>query len=206
MDKIQICNENIKKANNRLIFVCGHSGSGKSTFAEMLAEYLNYKYVNVDNFCFKCCYDEEFLKIAKKEINEYLYDENNELRKKFEIGCQVLYKRDGQAQNSATYFFNYIQDEIIARTNEPCVVEWFGLPLIDTWKMNAVKVLVKISNDEIRVKRLLSRGKITAEMLEERERASVDYSKHKFDVIIKNDGNLNDLAQLVEEFATVLGL
>jgi dephospho-CoA kinase len=198
-----MCNTNIKKMNN-IILVSGHSGSGKSTFAKMLAESLSYKYINVDNFCFKCCHSQEFLNIAQQEIDEYLYDENNELRKNFEIGCQVLYKRDSQAKNSARYFFDYIQQEIISRANEPCVVEWFGLPLLDIWESNAVKVLVEISDDETRIQRLLSRGKISAEMLKEREKAGVDYSKYKFDAIIKNDGNFDDLTQSVEDFVLFL--
>lgn len=195
----------ISDVNGNIVFICGHSGSGKSTFAEVLAKELGYKHINVDHFCFDVCRDEEFLKVATEEIGEHIYDENGQLVKSFEIGSQVLYNRNGRAQKCAKIFFDNVEIKLRELTAEgSCVVEWFALPLLKVWQGNSLKVLVKVSDEQVRIKRIMDRKPILESMLREREKARVEYDIDDFDVVFNNDGSKEEMLQAVVGLRSII--
>ena len=195
----------ISDVNGNIVFICGHSGSGKSTFAEVLAKELGYKHINVDHFCFDVCRDEEFLKVATEEIGEHIYDENGQLVKSFEIGSQVLYNRNGRAQKCAKIFFDNVEIKLRELTAEgPCVVEWFALPLLKVWQGNSLKVLVNVSDEQVRIKRIMDRKPIPESMLREREKARVEYDIDDFDVVFNNDGSKEEMIQAVVGLRSII--
>ena len=61
-----------------LILVTGRSGSGKSTFAKLLAERLGYKYLDID------------------KIGHSLYDDKEIMAKAVELFGTVIFDNDGK--------------------------------------------------------------------------------------------------------------
>ncbi len=173
-----------------LIFVCGKSGSGKSTFAKLVADKLNYKYFDVDEVAHDFYNQPQFPSKMQELFGEGVFDEKGFNRKK--LGEIVFSRPEDEAvreYNNLSYEF--IKNRLSSFLHEKAVVDWLLLPRTQLWDCNALKILIKSRDDKIRKERILQRDKITEEYLQLRERASVDYNEDEFDCTIYNDYDIN---------------
>ena len=170
-----------------IIYVTGKSGSGKSTFSKLLAKELNYKYIDVDYISHKVY---EYPEIMDKIYQLFGTDINNEFgefdRKK--LGQIIFSERHSKRVkifNELTWecIKKIIDDEIIGN----CVVDWILLPQSKYWINSALRILIKSQDDDLRLKKLISRDNITDEYAKLRDKASITYNENEFDFVFTND-------------------
>ncbi len=183
-----------------LIFICGKSGSGKSTFAKRIADKLNFKYVNVDDIAHDFYAQPQFLSNISKLFGESVFDEDGFNRKK--LGEIVFSKvEDGAVKEFNALSFQFIKSRLEPLLHENAVVDWLLLPKTQFWDCNALKILIKSQDEEMRLEKILQRDKISKEYLLLRESASIIYDEKDFDCVVSNnyDENFERVADEVAE-------
>ena len=180
-----------------IIFITGKSGSGKSTFAKLLAKRLGYKYIDVDDIGHKIY---EWPQIMKKAYQLFGQDINNELgefdRKR--LG-QVVF---GERQSEKVKTFNdltweYMKKLLDQELTDNTIVDWILLPQTTYWANFALKILIKSKDEELRLKKLMLRDNVTQDYIKLRDKASIEYNKSEFDFVFDNNYTKNELQRNV---------
>ncbi len=180
-----------------IIFITGKSGSGKSTFAKLLAKRLGYKYIDVDDIGHKIY---ECPQIMKKAYQLFGQDINNELgefdRKR--LG-QVVF---GERQSEKVKIFNdltweYMKKLLDQELTDNIIVDWILLPQTTYWANFALKILIKSKDEELRLKKLVLRDNVTQDYIKLRDRASIEYNESEFDFVFDNNYTKNELQRNV---------
>ena len=176
-----------------IIYVTGKSGSGKSTFSKLLAKELNYKYIDVDDIDHKVY---EYPEIMKKAYQLFGTNINNELgefdRKK--LGQIVFSERHSERVKAFSdltweYMKKILDNELVDNS----VVDWILLPHTKYWANNALRILVKPHDKNVRLRKLMVRDNITEEYVTLRDKASIEYNESEFDFVFMNDYNYEKL-------------
>ena len=176
-----------------IIYVTGKSGSGKSTFSKLLAKELNYKYIDVDDIGHKVY---EYPEIMKKAYQLFGTNINNELgefdRKK--LGQIVFSERHSERVKAFSdltweYMKKILDNELVDNS----VVDWILLPHTKYWANNALRILVKPHDKNVRLRKLMVRDNITEEYVTLRDKASIEYNESEFDFVFMNDYNYEKL-------------
>lgn len=174
-----------------IIFITGKSGSGKSTFAKLLAKKLRYKYIDVDDIGHKIYECPQIMKKAYHLFGEEINNEFGEFDRK-RLG-QVVF---GERQSKKVKTFNdltweYMKKLIDQELVDNSIVDWILLPQTKYWANFALKILIKSKDEELRFKKLMLRDNITQEYVKLRDRASIEYNESEFDFVF--DNNYNDV-------------
>lgn len=183
------------------IFVTGKSGSGKSSFARLLAEDLGYKYIDVDKIGHSIYEDKSVLDavvdiFGKDILIDGVFDRKSLGRKLFNETDQTKIDKFNEVTGKA------IKDRVIPYLEEDAVVEWVLLPLTEFWNHRAYRILVKGISDDIRFEKIIARDHVSREYLESREKAGIQYNEDEFDRVVVNDysmGSLENIAKIVAE-------
>lgn len=183
------------------IFVTGKSGSGKSSFARLLAEDLGYKYIDVDKIGHsiyedKSVFDAVVDIFGKDILIDGVFDRKSLGRKLFNETDQTKIDKFNEVTGKA------IKDRVIPYLEEDAVVEWVLLPLTEFWNHRAYRILVKGISDDIRFEKIIARDHVSREYLESREKAGIQYNEDEFDRVVVNDytmGSLENIAKIVAE-------
>ena len=172
-----------------IVYITGKSGSGKSTFSKLLAKELNYKYIDVDDIGHKVY---EYPEIMEKAYQLFGTDINNELGKfdRKKLGQIVFSERHSERVKAFSdltweYMKKLLDDEIVDNS----VVDWILLPHTKYWANNALRILVKPQDEDLRFKKLMARDNITEEYVKLRDKASIEYNESEFDFVFTNDYN-----------------
>lgn len=180
-----------------IIGVTGKSGSGKSTFASLLSEKLNCKYIDIDEIGHQSLSQPDILyKLCDKFGTEILNENGNLDRKK--IGNMVFSDKD-KMKELEFLTWDYMQktlDAILLQDDEIVVLDWILLPQSIYWNKCNLKILVT-SNDTDRKNKVLERDNISSEYFDKRDSASINYSYFSFDYIFENDYNLQNINNMV---------
>ena len=171
----------------KVIGITGKSGSGKTTFASLLAKKLNCKHIDVDQIGHEALYRSEVLDVLYEKFGTEILDENGNLDRK-KMGDIVFTQRHKMKELSdITWGFMQQQlNHILSQDDDTVVLEWILLPHSRYWKMCDSKILVK-SDDIVRKNRVMARDNISEEYFNKRDSASIDYSDVQFDYIFEND-------------------
>lgn len=183
----------------KIIGVTGKSGSGKTTFAELLAKKLKGKYIDIDKIGHQALFQKEILDELCNRFGREILDANGNLDRK-KIGEIVFIKRNKMKELSdlTWEYMQKVLDGILLGEDSVIVLDWILLPHSKYWKMCDTKILVR-SNDTKRKQKVLERDNISSEYFDKRDSASIDYSEIKFDFIFENDYSKQTIERMIKK-------
>lgn len=185
-----------------IIIVTGKTGSGKSTFAKLLAQKLNYCFVDLDKM-----FHIVLLKPNVKNFVVFLFGKkilNNEQNidtKK--IGNIIFRKRFGFKKTIYFWYtWHLIKKELnnLIFKNKNLILDWYYISKTKYFKKSNYKILIDAS-DSLRINSIIKRDKISKEYFEKREYFGITYDEKKFDFVFKNNFNETNLINAIEKVA-----
>lgn len=183
-----------------LICVTGKSGSGKSTFARLVANVHDCVYVDVDEIGHDSLVQEDVIHgLCQNFGNEILRVDGKIDRKK--LGKIVFNdKSKMEILNDLTWqYMERMIDSRIQSATKPVVIDWILLPNTKYWNICDIKVLVEADITK-RKQVVVSRDNISEEYFDERDSASIEYSSYDFDYVFSNDYSEETLNKILETF------
>ncbi len=181
------------------IFVTGKSGVGKSTFGRALAEKLGYKYIEFDQLGFMVYRYREVREEAERLFGGAIYDEAGNLDAK-KVGQCFFNERDSErVKNFKNLTWGYIKELVAVEFLGDIVAEWISFPESRYWKVDAVKVLLEVGEEECRVQSIMARDKISREEVLMRDKCSHEYDLEDFDFVLVNDYSEEMMLENVEK-------
>ena len=172
-----------------IIGVCGKSGSGKSTLDKKIVELFGEKAIFVD--IDEIGHNSLTVPDVKNKIAEFfggdLVENDIVNRKKL---SRIVFDSKEQMDKLTEITWGYMESEIDKIVNENrdkvIVLDWQLLPKTKFFSMCDCRILLDIPY-EVRKQRILQRDNITEEGFELREKASYDYDKESFDIVLDNN-------------------
>lgn len=181
-----------------IIGICGKSGSGKSTLSNEIIN--NYKnkvvHVDIDKIGHSVYSNHFVLEELLKCFGPSVFKNNNVDRKK--LGELVFNSREEMAKlTNITWKYMELKIDKILKDNQDKIIilDWILLPQTKYFNKCDISVLLDIPY-QVRKKRAMKRDNITSDAFDLREKASIEYDKEKFDIILKD--NLKDIDKLVK--------
>ena len=176
-----------------IIYVTGLSGSGKSTFAKMLADKLNYNYVSGDEIAHKLYKNQIVLDKVKELFGNEVFDENGTFNRK-KLG-KIFFenKNSPLVKDYEDFTWNVAKSEIESLLTCNVVFDWILTPTTSLWEKDSIKVLVKAKSDDERLNEIAKRDNLSIDYIKSRDKAAPVYNESEFDVIIENDYNMQSL-------------
>jgi len=180
-----------------LIGLMGKSGSGKTTVSLLFKQLSNdIEILEVDKIGHKAYTDEN---VKKKMVSYFgtdiLNDDLSINRKKV---ASIVFNDSSMMQKLYDATYDYMQKEIdrFISNHNIVILDYALLPLTKYYDMCDLNILVT-SDYSVRYKRVSKRDNISKEKYDERDLNSVDYSSFKFDYVLKNDSNIDNLRKVV---------
>ena len=185
-----------------IIGITGSSGAGKTTVCKLLAEKYNIKIIDADGIARKLSKEcTDYVKDIVQEFGNDIVDEKGRLRRKKLAEIIYLDKEKRQQLNQCT--FKFIKKEIevqIKKANEEIIV--IDAPLLFECELDKMcdKIIGVVSKKELQLDRIIERDNVGYEHATMRLKAQPDdaFYKRKCDIIIKNNGNIEDLKKQIE--------
>lgn len=181
----------------QIIGVTGKSGTGKSTFSELLANELECPRIDIDKIGHASLKDEEIKEKLYNNFGKEIFDEIGEVNRKA-LG-RIVFGNEEKMQILNNITWGYMKnrlDEVLEEEHKAVVLEWILLPKTDFWDKCNTKILVTADNS-MRKEKIIKRDNISVEYLEQRDESSLDYKPFQFDHIISHqyeDGELKNRA------------
>lgn len=160
-----------------IIGITGKSGSGKSTYAEKLSKENGYAVVHIDDIGHKVL-ESDYVKnrlveifgtTDRKQIGDLIFTHRH------------LYKE------LSDLVWDDMKTEInkLLDSHPNVILDWLLLPHTHYWKMCDKKILV-VANENDRMARVMARDNISAEYLNKRDAAGINYDDIEFDEVKEN--------------------
>ena len=185
-----------------IIYVSGLSGSGKSTFAKLLAEKLNYDYLSVDSIAHDLYNKECVLKKVKELFGNAVFDENGTFNRK-KLGKIFFENKNSEVVKEYEDFtFSVAKSEIEEKIKGNVVVDWILTPTTFLWQLNAIRILVKPISNDLRYQKIMERDNVSLDYIISRDKAAPNFVESEFDFVIENDYSEGGLNSKVEETAS----
>ncbi len=170
-----------------LITITGPSGSGKSFISEYLCSLNNnIVHLNIDKVGHKVLDMPEIKQLISQKFNLKLKD--NKINRK-ELGDLIFNNHQNMKQLSDItweYMEKLIDNFIKENKDKIIVLDWLLIPKTKYFNTSNINILIQADFNS-RMKRATKRDGINEEAFEEREQATLDFSKNHFDYIIQND-------------------
>lgn len=176
-----------------LISITGKSGSGKSTFAGMLAEKIDAKLLCLDKVSHLSLKDEIIKKELRQIFGDEIFDEDGAVIRK-KLGS-IVFKNEDLLEKLNSLSQKYIEDYIDAAISESdkkyIILEYALLPRLRCFNKSNYKILM-IASDDIRISRLTKRDNVSIQYLADREKHIQSFENIKFDEIIENNTQFSE--------------
>lgn len=160
-----------------VIGITGKSGSGKTTYTKTLAKENGYFIIHIDEIGHKVLESD----YVKNKLIEIFGTTDRK-----QIG-DLIFTHRHLYENLTDLVWSDIKKEIntLLETHDNVILDWLLLPHTHYWAMCDKKILV-VADEEDRKTRVMARDNISAEYLNKRDAAGIDYDSIQFDEIIKN--------------------
>ena len=183
-----------------LICVTGKSGSGKSTFARLVADVHDCIYIDVDKIGHDSLIQEDILLGLRQNFGDNIFNEDGSVARK-QLG-KIVFNDKSKMEILNNLTWQYMErtiDSYIQTATKPVVLDWILLPKTKYWELCDIRVLVE-SDIAKRKQVVVSRDNISEEYFDERDSASIDFSPYDFDYVFSNDYSEETLNKMVEAF------
>ena len=167
-----------------IIGITGKSGSGKSTYAQQLAEENGFRVIHID----EVSHGIMNLQAIKARLIDIFGDKvikDGTVDRKY-LG-DLIFENRHLYHEMSDLIWDMMKNRIdhIISTHENVILDWILLPHTHYWKMCDTKILMVADEDE-RKRRVMARDNISAEYLNKRDSAGINYDDIEFDEIIEN--------------------
>ncbi len=172
-----------------IIGVTGKSGSGKSTYANKIAESYNAVVVHVDEIGHKVLERKDIIEQVIEAFGVECIDSNGKVKRKC-VGDLIFNNRHAY-EKLTSIVWSVMKQELdhILRTNDNVILDWLLLPHTHYWQLCDKKLLVVAESDVIRKQKVMERDNISKEYLEARDSAGINYDNFIVDETIVNNYN-----------------
>ena len=175
----------------------GRSGCGKTTVSLLFKELDNdIEILDVDKIGHKAYTDENVKEKMLTYFGNDIFD--NDLNINGKKLASIVFNDSNMMQKLYDATYEYMQNQIdtfISKHNI-VILDYALLPLTKYYDMCDLKILITSDYSE-RYKRVSKRDNISKEKYDERDLNSVDYSRYKFDYVLKNDSNIDNLRKVI---------
>lgn len=192
-----------------IIAIVGKSGSGKTTFSNLLTKYLDCQKISVDEIAHSIYDNQEFIDFINDVFGSNYIDDNGRIVDRKIIGEYVFSHRGSKEVK----MFNEISwrlmkekiDSILTNTKSKCVIlEWFNLHNTCYFDMATVKILIKAKDEEQRTMMIRLRDNISKEYLDKRENTGISYNECDFDYVVEIEYDNEDIITKAETIANAI--
>lgn len=185
----------------KIIGITGKSGSGKSTFASLLAQKLNCKYIDIDKIGHEALYRPDNFDVLCEKFGTEILDVNGNVDRK-KVG-NIVFTNTEKMKDLTDITWNYMQQQlnhIISQDDDIIILDWILLPNSRYWELCDSKILVK-SDDLARKNKIIERDHISEDYFDKRDSASIDYSDFQFDYIFENDYQMQTMNEMINRLS-----
>ena len=178
--------------NNANMIILGTSGSGKSTVSKMIADALHLEYLNLDSLAKTCYLNKGVLGQLKKVFPRSVFYDDGEVNFR-ELG-NLVFNDENKIKILESILYPVLEgkiDKLIDDSKYGCVLDGIKVHETKFFEKSILKIYVKRDLKE-RIDSLVKRDNITSNNAKSRDNV-IDFDGIKFDLIIDNDGELEDL-------------
>lgn len=165
-----------------IIGITGKSGSGKTTYANQLSNENGYIVIHIDEIGHAV--------IERDDIQTLLINTfgdnsviNGMVDRKY-IG-EMIFTNRHLYKGVSDFVWSAMKAEIdtLVNSHPNVILDWILLPHTHYWQMCDKKILM-VADEEDRKNRVMARDNISAEYLNKRDSAGINYDNVKFDRVI----------------------
>lgn len=186
-----------------VIGVTGKSGSGKSSFASLLAQKLNGVYVNMDKVCHQALLDPSIFHTLCTKFGTEILGSDGQIDRKKLGNIAFTHPANMQVVTDLTYDYMDKQlDSLLKQAHTSIVLDAILLPQTHYWDKCDSKILV-LADDIKRKQMVIKRDHISEEYFDKREKRSIDYSPFHFDYMFFNDYTPEAMKHMLSTFGNL---
>lgn len=183
-----------------IIGVTGKSGSGKSSFASLLAQKLNGTYVDMDKVCHQALLDPTILHTLCNKFGTGILGSNGQIDRKKLGNIAFSNVENMQIVTNLTYAYMDKQLEpLLKKQDATIVLDAILLPQTHYWKLCDSKILI-LSDESKRKNMVMERDHISEEYFLKRDARSIDYSSYHFDSVLFNNYTQESMRCMLSSF------
>lgn len=175
-----------------LIGLCGKSGCGKSTLARAIAQASNGLHIDMD----KIGHSVNMLPDVKDELRATFGDEiftaDGVVDRKKLAAIVFNSPKDMELLTDITWkHIERIADNILKDDKHSIIIlDWLLLPKTKYFDMCDYTILLDVPY-KVREQRAIARDGISADQFKTREKASINYNKADFDLVLSNESSID---------------
>lgn len=168
-----------------VIGVSGMSGVGKNYFSNKLCEQMeDTVHIDIDLIGHKVLEEKDIIYELEKYFGSNIISNGRVDRKSL---AEIVFNNREKYNKLAEVTWDKMKveiDKILCSNHKNYILNWILLPQSHYFNMCDVKYLIVADND-IRIRDVISRDKITKNQLKVRDKNSIEYDENKFDFVVK---------------------
>lgn len=191
-----------------IIAIVGKSGSGKSTFSNLLSKKLNCEILYIDKIGHSIYDDQRFIDFVNDRLGSKYLNDQGKISDRKKIGNYIFSHKGSpivEEFNTLTWsLMEKIIDEKLAQCGKYVIMDWFNLPNTKYFAQADYKILTKAKDEEKRILMVRLRDNISKEYLEKRENNGISYNECDYDFVIENDYDTIDIIDKAEIIGNII--